>query len=145
MATPNAADVAASVIGKLNDRLGALTPPAAVGGQAVLSWLAVSQGLVPYLTSDGSVPADDTFRSVSADTILLTTDRIVTCTASGKTLTLPTAASVGGRRYTLDNASSGDMTVATTGGQTINGQATQTVPTDSCLVVFSNGANWRIC
>jgi hypothetical protein len=70
----------------------------------------------------------------------------VNVTVSGKTVTLPTAVGCAGREYKIDNASTGDITIATTSplGQTIEGETTQTVPINSCIQVYSDGANWRI-
>jgi hypothetical protein len=70
------------------------------------------------------------------------TDRIVQMTVAGKTSTLPTAVGYTGREFVIDNASTGDVFV--TGTQTIQGVVTQTVPFDSAIAVYSNGAVWRI-
>lgn len=75
---------------------------------------------------------------------VLTADRIVTVTASNAVITLPTAVGNTGREFNIDNASSTNITVGTTSSQTIQGQLTQTLPPNSAMTVYSNGANWRI-
>lgn len=61
------------------------------------------------------------------------------------TITLPTAigASVEGREYSIKAAVNG-VTVDTTSSQTIDGDLTKELSAGACLVVFSDGANWRI-
>lgn len=60
------------------------------------------------------------------------------------TLTLPTA--VGNtNRYSVKNSGVNTVTVATTGGQTIDGSATASLPTaNSSIDIVSNGSNWFI-
>jgi hypothetical protein len=58
------------------------------------------------------------------------------------TLTLPTA--VGNtNRYTVKNVS-GSTTIATTGGQTIDGNSTATIGINTSLDLTSDGTNWQI-
>jgi hypothetical protein len=68
-------------------------------------------------------------------------------TLGGFTVTLPTAVGITGRGYSVKKAdtSVNIVTVATTGGQTIDGSAsvTITVP-ETSLLFISNGANWFI-
>lgn len=85
------------------------------------------------------------YNELTTDTALNATHGTVSATTASITVTLPTAVGIAGRKYTIDNASAGDIYVTGTGGQTISGVATQTIASDSCMVVFSNGANWRIC
>ena len=75
---------------------------------------------------------------------VLTTDRIVTVTASNAVITLPTAVGNTGREFNIDNASNTNITVRTTSSQTIQGQLTQTLPPNSAMTVYSTGAVWRI-
>lgn len=75
---------------------------------------------------------------------VLTTDRIVKVTASGKTVTLPTSVGNTGREFIINNASPGSVTVATTSSQTISAQLTQTLPAYSSMTVYSDGANYWI-
>lgn len=71
------------------------------------------------------------------------TDYVYDCT-SALTVTLPTA--VGNTNlYTIINSSSGTITVATTGGQTINGSSTATLPIANMALGFeSNNSNWKV-
>jgi hypothetical protein len=80
---------------------------------------------------------------------VLDTDNIVgiTSTASARTITLPTAAGKTGRRYIIKDESGGaatnNITIATTGGQTIDGAATLTINTNyGTNSVYSDGTNW---
>ena len=95
------------------------------------------------IASVGS-PQPQSVISVSGDYNVLVTDRIVTVTASGKTITLPTAVGNTGREFIIDNASTGDITVVVTGGELIQNEATQTLPPDSAMNVYSNGSGYRI-
>ena len=79
---------------------------------------------------------------VNNDYAVQITDRIVQMTVAGKTSTLPTAVGYTGREFVIDNAATGNVFV--TGAQTIQGQVTQTVPPNSAIAVYSNGAVWRI-
>jgi hypothetical protein len=66
---------------------------------------------------------------------------------SATTLTLPTAAGITGRIYTIKNASSNTsvLTIATTSSQTIDGITTQLLSnTNQSLSVVSNGTGWNI-
>jgi hypothetical protein len=93
------------------------------------------------IASIGS-PQAQSVVSVNNDYDVLLTDRIVKMTVAGKTATLPTAVGYSGREYIIDNASAGNVYV--TGTQTIQGEATQTIPSDSAIAVYSDGAVWRI-
>lgn len=95
------------------------------------------------LASVGS-PQPQAVTSVSANYTVLTTDRIVKVTASGKTITLPTSVGNTGREFNIVNASSGGCTVDTTSSQTINGSLTQSVPAGSAMTVFADGSNYFI-
>jgi len=92
----------------------------------------------------GTVNILHPFHSTSVSYPILTTDEIISATVAGITLTLPTAVAVAGKTYYMDNASLGDITAACAGAETIEGIATQIIPYDCCLNVFSNGSNWRI-
>lgn len=76
---------------------------------------------------------------------ITTSDGIVEATSGTFTLTLPTAVSVAGRLYVIKNGGTGTVTVATTGGQTIDDGSTATLATRyESITLFSDGANWRI-
>lgn len=81
---------------------------------------------------------------VSGSYTALNTDRIIKITASGFTITLPTAVGNTGREFNIDNASTGDITVNTTSSQTIEGELTQIVNSNNAMTVYSDGVNFRI-
>lgn len=90
------------------------------------------------------------FPSVNTQTAnysVLLTDRVIVCNASGAiTITLPTAVGISGRMFDIKRInSSGNVTLATTSSQTIDGITTQvlTAQYDS-ITVISDGANWSI-
>lgn len=63
---------------------------------------------------------------------------------NSSTLTLPTAVG-NANSYTVQNSGVGTPVVATTGGQTILGSATATLPIANMSLTFiSNGSNWVI-
>lgn len=71
------------------------------------------------------------------------TDSTIDCTSGTFTVTLPTAASIAGRQYTIKNSGTGVITIATTSAQTIDGASNATLSTQySSLTVQSNGSNW---
>ena len=76
-------------------------------------------------------------------------NQVVLCDTSGGgfTVTLPTAVGVSGKTITVKKVSSDGsaLTVDTTGGQTIDGQAQQVWTTQyTSMMVVSDGANWHI-
>lgn len=72
-----------------------------------------------------------------------TNDNIVQVTAKNVTITLPTAAGVTGKLYSIDNTSTGNIFVTGTSGQTVQGMATNIIPANSCVVFYSTGSVWR--
>lgn len=70
----------------------------------------------------------------------------VECTANSFNITLPTAIGITGRLYNIKNTGAGVITILTTGGQTIDGQASGFWQLNqwSNMQVQSNGANWII-
>jgi hypothetical protein len=99
---------------------------------------------------DGPVQAFNFANAVAnktANYTLTASDGTVTgdTTGGGFTLTLPTAVGIAGRIYYVKNTGSpaNNLTIATTGGQTIDGAATQVISaTNASLSVQSNGSNW---
>ena len=78
-----------------------------------------------------------------------TTDYLigVTSTAAARTITLPTAVGSAGKTYIVKDesgaASVNNITLATTGGQTIDGAATIAIAANYGVArVYSDGANW---
>jgi len=104
----------------------ALTLPAAVGTLA--------------LTGD---PLQCPYKAQGSVYAASSSDCVINCTGTW-TLTLPTAVGVSGRFYYIKNSGAGVITVACTGGQTIDGAATQAVIAGASLTVCSDGANWLI-
>jgi len=96
------------------------------------------------LTSVGSFGA--AYVAKTANYTLTISDYIVECTANSFNITLPTAVGIAGRVYYIDNSGAGTITLNTTSGQTIDGNASGVLtllPTKG-YGVYSNGANWRI-
>lgn len=90
-------------------------------------------------------PQLQNFTSTAIDYTALVTDRIIEVTGASKTVTLPTANVTNvGYEYKIDNSSSGAIFVVGEGGETIQGEATQTLPPNSCMSVYANGTVWRI-
>lgn len=82
-----------------------------------------------------------TATSLSADA----THSVIDVTATGQTITLPTAAGITGREYTIKLTASGSGTVATTSSQTIDGSTTYSLASQyKYVTVKSTGANWII-
>jgi len=77
-------------------------------------------------------------------------DSTIVCTSGGVTITLPTAVStttrpMRGRQYTIKSrASTGNVTVATTSSQTIDGNGALVLSPGQARTVQSDGANWII-
>lgn len=92
--------------------------------------------------------------SVTTTYTILATDQLVSC-AGTFTVTLPTAVATAGsstppvttgdegKTKTVQNNGTGVITIATTGGQTIEGDATYTLAAGDEIAVYSDGANWR--
>lgn len=97
------------------------------------------------LLTSGSPPLQQ-YTIVSANYTVLSTDVYIECTAAGKTITMPNAtlAANMNKFFNVDNSSAGNITIATTSSQTIQGNLTQTLPTQSNYTLVSNGTNWRI-
>lgn len=85
--------------------------------------------------------------SVAISTLLDASNDIVVVTATA-TITLPTAVGIRGKTYTIKNNGAGiTVTLATTGGQTVDGAASGSVDIQmtqqyQCLTVVSDDANW---
>lgn len=69
----------------------------------------------------------------------------IVVTATGQTITLPTAVGILGRQYTIKLSASGSSTVATTSSQTIDGSTTYSLSAQyKYVTVQSDNANWHI-
>jgi len=95
------------------------------------------------IASMGS-PQPMAYKVVTDNYTVLVTDRLIECSAADKTITMFTAVSNAGHEIIVDNSSSGDVTVACYGAETIEDEITQVIPSNSAMNIFSNGTNWRI-
>ena len=127
------------------DSTGAVYAPTSITHNTVNDFTVVFAGAFDghILATIGS-PQLQLYKAVNADYAVLNTDHFIEVTAAGKTLTLPTAVGQTGRVFEIDNSSAGSITVICTGAETIWGQATQEIPSQSCMSVYSNGANYRV-
>lgn len=86
-------------------------------------------------------------KSVAGDTVLDATYDFVLVTATAA-ITLPTAAGITGKVYTIkSNADSITVTINTTGGQTVDGAASGAITLTQRylgITVVSDGSNWMI-
>lgn len=90
-------------------------------------------------------PDPNYYTQTGADLTLTDYMDTVEVTATGKTITLPTAVGRTGKIFTIKITSTGSATVATTGGQTIDGFTTFSIQGKNNFVsVISNGANWKV-
>jgi hypothetical protein len=80
----------------------------------------------------------------AANYLITDLDHVINFTASPFTATLPTAVWIAtlGKEYWIKNTGVGIVTVATTGGQTIDGAATALIAAGGTLHVKSTNANW---
>lgn len=103
-----------------------------------------TSGTYTIIATLGS-PQLQSYVSTAVDYSALVTDRIIEVTGANKTVTLPTAnVSNVGYVYIIDNSSGGSTSVVGQGGETIQGQASQQVPSSSSMSVYANGTVWRI-
>ncbi len=89
-------------------------------------------------------PQAQAVRVVAANYPVTAADRIVQGTATGKTITLLTAVGNTGREFIVDNGSAGNIFLEPQAGQTIEDEAIQTIPPNSAIHVYADGAGWRI-
>lgn len=89
----------------------------------------------------------DTITIETADGSTLTTvkNRILKCSVIGaQTITLPTAAGNNLNYWIIDNDTGQDFFVNAYGSETINDEATQIIPPNCSMSIYSNSDNWRI-
>jgi len=84
------------------------------------------------------------FNSVSATYTILSTDKVIDCTANTFTVTLPSSIGLRGQQFTIKNSGLGVITLDGNGTETIDGALTLTLATKVCYTVASDGANWII-
>jgi len=89
-------------------------------------------------------PQPQSVKTITNDYTALVTDRILTITAAGKTITLYAVSGNTGKELVIDNASTGNITVDGNASETIESELTQTVPSASAMRIFCTGTTWRI-
>lgn len=83
--------------------------------------------------------------AVTATYSVLSSDYTVNCTSSTFTVTLPTAVGATGQVFVIKNSGIGTITIACTGGESIDGSSTKTLSVQySSYMVQSTGSNWII-
>jgi hypothetical protein len=84
------------------------------------------------------------FLSITSAFTLDAQYHVVNCPANTFTITLP-AASIGpGREYIIKNSGTGIITVAASGSQRIDGEATQSLNQLDAITIVSTSTNWII-
>ena len=88
----------------------------------------------------------ETYRAITGTDTVLAGDYTVNATSGTFTLTLLTAVGRQGKIYNLKNSGTGVVTLATTSGQTIDGEASGalTLTQYANLQVQSTGSDWII-
>lgn len=113
-------------------------------------WVGTTTGTGSALTTTSFATA---YRSITGARTLDATDHTINCTSGTFSVTLPTAASIAGREYTIVNSGAGTITIATTSSQTFtNINATPTsltlAPVGAGAIVSytvkSTGSNWIV-
>lgn len=69
---------------------------------------------------------------------------VVKVTASGKVMTLPDATVATVKPITIKNSSNGNISFATTAGQTVDGSTTGIIIPNQAITVITDGSNWII-
>ncbi len=149
-----------TTLGFAQTNLSALSPSVTYGGLlhfgnntgASSSLLPIYDGLgnaLPLQISTAGVAIRYIETSQSSNYSILLTDRYVDCTggSGGVTVTLPTAVGNAGLTYTITKIDSGvgNVTIATTSSQTINGATTYAISMQYVsITLHSNGSNWII-
>ena len=91
----------------------------------------------------GSPPFGN-YTSITGTYAIQTLDETVDALSGTFTATLPTAVGVKGKVYNLKNSGTGAVTIACTGGQTIDGDATQVLLSKDEMTIQSNDTNWIV-
>ena len=108
--------------------------------------LVLVSGLPAELPAGDTVSGWGTVTSVSASyTETFTSgEKVVKVTASGQTITLPTAVG-NAAKLTYKLMVAGSLTLATTSAQTIDGGTTASISTQyTSVTLISDGANWLV-
>ena len=88
-------------------------------------------------------PQPSAFRTATGDTTSTTSDKIIKCTGSGSIITIHSAGDLDAQELNIDNASSTNIFLTPTGAETIEDEASQTLPPGTKLALYSDGSNWR--
>ena len=115
---------------------------AGVSGVSLVQSTNASNEMTVSIAGNGGAPTLN-YVSKSASYTAAVTDYVINVTAA-TTITLPTAAGITGKLYTVKNTSLGTVTVQGTGGQTIDGAVSVALTSQSTLRVMSDGTNWII-
>lgn len=83
------------------------------------------------------------YKIITTNYLLLATDKAIKAMASVQ-ITLISAVGIKGQIFRLYNASAGNVTTTPHPGQKIEDEVAQRIPKNSCMVIQSDGANWRI-
>jgi len=125
----------------------------------IISQSGASNGITRGLYINPNLSASVDFRAIEATSgsivfpyttaaatySIKTSDYLVNFTTAGFTASLATAVGCTGKTYILKNSAAGQVVVATTSAQTIDGASTYTLSAQYKYVqVVSNGANWII-
>ena len=94
-------------------------------------------------TSWGVVVANNYIAS-AIDITATSAHNIIELTATGKTVTLPTAVGITGRQYIIKLTAAGVATIDGNGTETIDGNLTVNIAQWDALKIVSNGTNWII-
>ena len=98
-----------------------------------------------YIITDADPsPSVQSYREVSSDDTILSTDHTINATATS-VLTLPTAVGNKGLIYNIKNTSTGNVTVSGVSSQTIDGQPIFEISTQNqSIKIQSTDSNWII-
>lgn len=72
------------------------------------------------------------------------TNDVIKATTSGIVITFPDATTATVKPFTIKNSSNGNISFATTSGQTVDGSTTGSIVPNQALTAVSDGANWLI-
>jgi hypothetical protein len=125
----------------LLDEFGRTVPDFNEGGAFAVALSAVSLPAI-YLAVQEVARS---YTAITTGTTLDATHELVNCTSGTFAVTLPTAVGFT-RQYTIKNSGSGTITLNTTGGETIDGNASGalTLAQWDSITLRSDGANWII-
>jgi hypothetical protein len=117
---------------------------ASISAEAQVIKAGITAATASQITRD-SLASKTIITAKTTSYTLTDADYTIEVTATGQTMTLPSAIGVSGREYMIKLTASGTGTVATTSSQTIDGSSTYSLSAQYKYVkVKSNGVNWLI-